>query len=299
MTNYYDILGVQANAGITDIKTAFRKLAKQYHPDKNPHGKERFEQVLKAYETLSDPKLKSAYDHKLRYSLYQPEKTTAKKNTKTWRFDEKELKRRQYYDEHIRKHAKNTASYNATVEEKKTYNEFKYILFATPLAVALFLLIMRLANPEPPRLKTSHKKNTGVQISSTSDSDNGYSSYFGEPIFNSTWDRQLKLQNPGQEVAIVCIFTASRFLRCIELAPESEKQVKQLPQETLFIRFTSGENYDPSGKTDSLKIDGAFSKQSYFYKKIEPGQDVKQLQLETGPGSGFNRITETAFFKKI
>ena len=58
MTNYYEILGLQPGADSGEIKAAFRRLAKQYHPDKNPNGKDFFERLLTAYETLSDPQLK-------------------------------------------------------------------------------------------------------------------------------------------------------------------------------------------------------------------------------------------------
>ena len=52
MTNFYEILGVTSEAGLAEIKAAFRKLAKEFHPDKNPNGNERFETILKAYERL-------------------------------------------------------------------------------------------------------------------------------------------------------------------------------------------------------------------------------------------------------
>jgi curved DNA-binding protein CbpA len=147
LVNYYEILGVRTGAEYLEIKAAFRQLAKLYHPDKNPGGKERFTTILKAYELLSDPILKSSYDYKLKYHHTQLEQSASvkTKDTKTWRFDERELKRRQYYNDYIKKHAQ--ASPSVAHESKKNYNEYKYILFATPLAVALFLLVVNLATP--------------------------------------------------------------------------------------------------------------------------------------------------------
>jgi molecular chaperone DnaJ len=78
LTNYYEILGVDENAGINEIKAAFRRLAKQYHPDRNPSGNVDFEKILKAYETLSDPGLKLTYDYKLNY--YQKIHIKSEKN---------------------------------------------------------------------------------------------------------------------------------------------------------------------------------------------------------------------------
>ena len=66
MTNrdYYEILGVQKNASMEDIKTAFRKLARQYHPDvsKEANAEEKFKEINEAYGVLSDPEKRRRYD---------------------------------------------------------------------------------------------------------------------------------------------------------------------------------------------------------------------------------------------
>lgn len=52
MKDYYKILGVQENATDEDIKRAYRKLSKEYHPDVNPQGAERFKEIAEAYENI-------------------------------------------------------------------------------------------------------------------------------------------------------------------------------------------------------------------------------------------------------
>ena len=63
--DYYEVLGISKSADEKEIKSAFRKLAKQYHPDLNPDDKEaeaKFKEVNEAYEVLSDPDKKAKYD---------------------------------------------------------------------------------------------------------------------------------------------------------------------------------------------------------------------------------------------
>ena len=63
--DYYQILGVEKNASVDDIKKSYRKLAMQYHPDRNPGNKEaedKFKEATEAYEVLSDTDKRARYD---------------------------------------------------------------------------------------------------------------------------------------------------------------------------------------------------------------------------------------------
>src|SRR5260370_8481361 len=68
---YNELLGVPRKASAKDIRTAFRKLARKYHPDLNPGDKsaeEKFKQLQEAYDVLSDTKKRQMYDQHGFYS---------------------------------------------------------------------------------------------------------------------------------------------------------------------------------------------------------------------------------------
>lgn len=84
--DYYEILGVPAEASSDEIKKVFRRLARQYHPDMNPGdntAEEKFKDIGEAYEVLSDPNKRSQYDQ---FSKFLKKKSFTKKTPKASTF---------------------------------------------------------------------------------------------------------------------------------------------------------------------------------------------------------------------
>jgi molecular chaperone DnaJ len=68
-SNFYDILGVQQNSSVDEVKKAYRKLSFIHHPDKNnsPESTQMFQKLAEAYSVLSDPSKRQQYDMELKF----------------------------------------------------------------------------------------------------------------------------------------------------------------------------------------------------------------------------------------
>lgn len=296
MTNYYDILGVKATATSSEIKTAFRILAKLYHPDLNPTGQEEFKKILRAYETLINPGRKSSYDLKLKYHQTSAHANQHSK-TKHWSFDEKELKRRQYYNEHIKKYEKVKKTKQEHANLKKNYNEYKYILYATPIAVLLFLLVINFATPSH---KTLPEKNTEGKNSELKMGDEPYRDYFGAGRHTIENGKTLSIKNNSASDIIVCLFSQNSFVRSCFIKDNFYAQIPQLPVTPVEIRYQAGANWDPAKQPADIQVQGLFTKDVLFYKtdSLVSLGPLNEITLLPGINAGFKIITPKEFFNK-
>lgn len=83
MKNYYSILGVSSTASVAEIKSAYKKLAKEYHPDKNPNNpvaEEKFKLINEAYQILTDYTKRARYDAQFQSSTSTHQGSTYKRH---------------------------------------------------------------------------------------------------------------------------------------------------------------------------------------------------------------------------
>lgn len=84
MTDYYQVLGIASGASEKEIKAAYRKLAKEYHPDvvgNDPVKKQRMYEIQEAYGVLGDPEKRADYDQKRRDAFQPKEKANVKETS--------------------------------------------------------------------------------------------------------------------------------------------------------------------------------------------------------------------------
>jgi curved DNA-binding protein CbpA len=299
LQSYYDILGISVTAGNNEIKAAFRRLAKLYHPDKNPHGKEHFEKVLLAYEVLIDSSRRRHYDLKLKHgrnTSHSGAKASAKK--KEWNFSDEELKRRQYYKENYKKEYRQAQYRTQARPEKKIYNEYKYILFAAPLAVALLMFVINIYDrqegnnslEEPIEKKTEQKDMTG---------EAPYNSYFRDPQYDTASTKTIRFNNPNHYDAVLCLFSSTnKFIRCSYLQAGNGLEMLQLPMDSVIAKIVFGKYWNPSKKT-TADVYGTFdSIEGYYLLKHKLAKNNAPVILNSEFMKEKNRISEAEFFKK-
>jgi hypothetical protein len=297
LLNYYEILGLSTKANSLEIKTAFRQLAKLYHPDKNPNGKDHFSKLLKAYETLINPDTKLKYDYKLNYEQTLKQSTGASASKKYRNIDDQELKRRRYYDEHIKRYEKKKTQTMPEPELKENYNEFKYILFATPLAVMLFLLIVNLTSND--RTYVSDESSANFSRKETTNPNNTVENTpkenlftaFGENKFDYDSDAKLLVENKCGSQVNLCVFNYKKeFIRLVTLKTASSSELLHLTKGKLLLTYCVNPTI-PDSKSDQGP--------GLFFKSLEfkYAESINPLTLLPHSNKGFIKISREEFFK--
>lgn len=313
MADYYSILGVSRQATTAEIKAAFRRLAKQYHPDKNPNvqHKELFNTILKAYETLTDPVKKQRYD--MHHSSVSPGSGTQerrqerqeRRQKKEWSFSEEELRKRQYYQQHYEKARKNVESKTVS---KKSYNDYKYILFATPIAVLLLMLIVSLFAPDPNPAETP--KASPPQLSAAGPKhpktgDRIYNGYFGSLKTTNTNNR-LSIDNSSGYSAVVALFDRQTNAHIQHAFVENGFFVEfsALPKDGVYLRCLLGKGWNENKVLFHRQVQGCFDSlvqtQSWQKTPVLFGEKggTEELQLQVLRASDPQVVADTVFFQK-
>jgi curved DNA-binding protein CbpA len=295
---HYHTLGLHPFASLEEVKQAYRRLAKRYHPDVNPNGKEEFAKIAAAYEVIGDSSKKYIYDSRLKRGLLHEQNTQSHHRHKNKDSQDLEIKRRQYYQQHYKKHYEQQQAKHKQTTTKSNYNEYKYILFATPLAVVLVLLMLNLFHQD-----AEEKVATNSSLSDTLSLNNGvapYAGYFPEAIFIKEKSRQLLVLNETSKDAVCLIFSKKKYLRQFYLKKKNSATIAQLPNDSLEVRYLEGLGWSANQEVfedGTQKYLGTFKFRSAFYKQFippTPSGIIHQVTLQITADT----ITKKQFFSK-
>ncbi|MCD6067159.1 MAG: DnaJ-class molecular chaperone with C-terminal Zn finger domain [Bacteroidetes bacterium] len=286
MSDHYSILGLTKNATNAEIKTAYRRLVKVYHPDKNPNNPgavEKFRLIQEAYDTLSDSSKRTKYDHKVNYSSYAysyggsttQEQNQTKTRTKKYTFTDEDLKRRQYYKEHYKQNPKQKTN---TAEQKKAYNEVKYILFSVPIAIALLFFIINIYNREktedkktlPALIQKQESPAEAVPVEEKTAVTTGaepYNYLFGSPKIDRRTLQVVQVTNWSGMDAVVCVVDAktNKPVRNYFVGNNYNILYEYLPEGTYYLRNYVGKTFNKTKKhPEQTTVSGVFEGESQF-----------------------------------
>lgn len=285
MTDHYTTLGVSDNAPLADIKAAYRRLAKLYHPDLNPgnrHAEERFKEILEAYTILSDDVLRSQYDRKRKglnddYSNFfanqnQPEK-------------KRDPGRKEYPPEYIEMmRQRNKQRVLRQIQRRKKLLRGMIITFVCYLiATGLFEMWVDKQRENESRMikeriAASEKQNTKPEIIALIHNlDSPYDSVFGAG--QTTWlsPNQLVVINPFSD-AVICLSQHNSPFRTIRNEYISGGQsfvMKEIPNGEYDVKVMLGKNWSDTVRLPDGRKLGGFTEGVLYFK-----MDRKPVSLE-------------------
>ena len=218
LTDYYTQLQVARTATHAEMKAAYRRLAKLYHPDKNAGhtAEEKFKQIKEAYETLINPQRRAKYDAKLNRAVTFTAGTPVQKKKpekKKYDFTEEQARQRQSYKQQYKKTYKASAE-NISPKTTPRQTELKYILISVPVAVALLLLIVRIYEKPKQNNLPAPVADTVYIKSEINTPESPYKGIFGATVADSN------------SLAVIKIINRSRFDAVVFLENDSHKTVR-------------------------------------------------------------------------
>lgn len=315
--NYYIILGVQKTASADEIKSAYRELAKKYHPDKNPGNKaaeEFFKEVQQAYAVLSNEEKRRKYDMKAsgNYSQQKQSRTQYTQYTgNAYQYAQQQAQQKQQF-------------YTANKSRQKPDKSESYHIFISvgiALVLLYFIISYNTDKTAPPTTSLAGTANETPVIKNTepapviNDFDSPYSKFFGEEISDNESKNCITIHNSDASEAVVCLVenkSPNRTIRNQYMSAGATFKMNEVPNGEYFLKVYYGTNWDTSKTFLDRKIKGGFKNEIGFVT-LNTDKDVfKMKQENAGTGKSFssfeididptinekiNKITAKDFFK--
>jgi hypothetical protein len=274
----YRILGIPDNATMADIKSAYRRLAKQYHPDLNPgsrQSEEKFKEILDAYTILSDEELRAQYDRKRKGISSHDFFANATPQEK-----KRDPGKREYppeYMEMMRQRNRNRVV--RQIQRRKKILRWMIVTFALYLvATGLFEAWLHSKHEADTlalnqRLEEIEKNDTLVRRTGIQNLDSPFDSIFGAGVTSWLSPNQLVVINPVSD-AVVCLVQSTAPHRTIRNEFIHARQsfiMKELPNGSFWVKIYVGVDWkDGQQSLEGKKFGGFSSKERYFKIDREP-----------------------------
>lgn len=295
--NYYIILEVKSTATFEEIKSAYRILAKKYHPDKNIGNKaaeEYFKEIQQAYAILSNPEKRKKYDLKASYgSRTQPQQKSNSGGPQytgnAYQFAQQQA---QYQQQAYAQAKKRTAPQTEKVTEKENWQ----ILVSIGIALVLLYFIISYSTEKTTpsgftvqetkdaikKMEELNAQQAAATEATINNYDSPYTAFFGEELYDEESKSSISFFNGSLSEAIVCLVEKSapnRTIRNIYMNSESEIKMGEVPDGEYFLKIYFGTDWNPRKTFSNQTIKGGFEKDNKFIT-MNNGEDALMMKKE-------------------
>jgi curved DNA-binding protein CbpA len=284
--NYYIVLEVKSTATFDEIKTAYRLLAKKYHPDKNIGNKaseEYFKEIQEAYAVLSNPEKRRKYDLKFSYTARPQAQQRASSPSPSYTGNAYQYAQQQaqYRQQQPREESQKKQP------EKKDNTESWQILVSVGIAMVLLYFIISYSSEKPKQEDTVSQpevKNEQLIAEPTiGDFESPYSSYFGEEISDPSSKNSISIMNSNFSEAVVCLIENKKEGRTIRnqyINSGSVFKMNEIPDGEYYVKVYFGNEWDPSKIFSNFSVKGGF-KNGNTFAKFNTGKEALKMKKET------------------
>lgn len=292
--NYYILLGVKTTASFDELKTAYRILAKKYHPDKNPNNtsaEEYFKEIQQAYTVLSDPEKRKKYDLKIVYGNgFTQQKQSPPFAGNAYRYAQQQAQSQQQY-------------YSARKANVHKHDKTENYQIPVSIGIALLLLYFIISYSGNSKIRSvdvsdqeseqavDQERLTKEEISTKSQIDNfasPYSSFFGEEIAELRSKNNITIHNSSISEAVVCLVEYNKTKKTIRnqyMNNGSSFKMNNIPDGEYYLKIYYGSNWDTAKIMLSNKVKGGFSNEIAY---VEIKSVFKMKQEQNNSSSSFS-----------
>lgn len=309
--NYYLILGLTRTASTEEIKRAFRLLAKKYHPDKNNGNRtaeEQFKEIQEAYQVLSNPEKRRAYDQRFFQFSSRPgqpgrgQQSYGQYTGNAYQYAQQQANYKK--QQQSQQFNKRTAA-----PEQPDKSENYSILISVAVAVVLLYSIIYYSNSRKAEVpKHTEQMITPTMIRQLLDSINApaetteirpqiseyaspYSAVFGEEESDETSKNSLTLHNVANLEAVICLvenLAPNKTIRNQYMTPGSTFKMNHIPNGDYYLKVYFGNDWDSTKVFVNSNARGGF-KNDFGFLTMNTGKNVIRMrQTEVGSSTSFS-----------